>query len=346
MANAIIRVATPKTKLTPLGLPFHQKDQLVAHAYHHLRPGRLLDCSTPDRTFGYKRKRSSARVFNERGLHSIQFTREAAIEKQELGKLLAIIFAATEIPQALLSNEWIQTHDIEVQMVKPDAHFEKWETVTLANLSEFMTAEAPKKVAKEPTAAPKQEKAALTTTKYKFNKAQKRSLKWFVGSIILVAADLLAAWVTPIPYLVAWGIGAIGCIINAFSIEKFIRSSIFNYLNYKGKGILEINEKAFNDPIALKQGILDLGLGRGIDIKWWPTGFGNYGWQLDDNKRWEELTALLVKHAKIELNPHNIYEDITEKGKERQVIVLCSGATLASSSQGKLITLKGLGWKI
>ncbi len=348
MVNAIVRIATPKTGLKGIDLRERPRNRLGAAAYHFLRTGaNTLYCTQPSKRIGQSRE-ASVSFFHERGIHSIKLERKAALTQDEFIQLLTIMYAATEMPQALLSNEWVQDNGIEVQMQKGQAT--AWQTVTLDTLPEFIQAQALAEVAKEapvqPTATAKEQKSAPTTTKYKINKAQKSSLKYFAGSALLLGVDLLAALVAPIlvapiPYLVVWSIGALACIVNAFSIVNFLRASISNYLNYRGKGILEINEEIFKDPVALRQGIMDLGLGRGIKIFFFRRD-GNRPWKIDDKKGWEALKALLVEHSKIELDPDNIYEEIIEKGLKRQVNILCSSPAITSSSQSKLLTLKGL----
>jgi|GEM_PF-7052025 len=200
MPNITIRIAKPVTGLTSQRPYLRKDDRFVSAIYHHLRPGKQLDCSRPGIMVGQKGKEATVGFFHSRGIQSIQFSREAALSKDQFIKLLAIMYAATEMPQALLSDKWVPTNGIEVQMQRPAALFEKWEKVTLGNLAEF-TAGNPKKLTNQP-----KKKQIKFQDKKITSWGSSIAILATITTIVMATSPTIPLWTALIPFGLAIGL--------------------------------------------------------------------------------------------------------------------------------------------
>jgi len=266
----------------------------------------------------------------KRGIRTLEITRA---NQQTLEALIFLVLTAQNLPAIVASNlSGVEFKDANAPKTTPPKEkksaAEKKPPAAKAAAPKASRPAAPASKAAPARRAkparvekPAETKVQTPQTKFRLSTGQKihRTV-----NLLLVAAAIGAVFApisTGVMLIITFGAGITGIassIFAAFSIRD-------SKLNFKGVGILEINSNEFSPEAqaAIRQGLVELNLGRGINMvfKHRYTSFASTSdrWEAHNPAEKEGVEVLLTKHLSTRTKTSIFFKTI-EDGQEMNVV--------------------------
>ncbi|NQT30343.1 MAG: hypothetical protein HQ596_07210 [Candidatus Saganbacteria bacterium] len=331
----------PQSGLTPITVTKRSITNLTGFIANKTKGGRRLDCTTQKQGA----PKELPRLGNQ-GVEWIEIERKGMPKRHKaiINQMLALAFAATELPQALLSYDRLTPHleiiDVTTRQVvtrKNMAKLAPAPTTTTASSSQASprrvktppstprataTAAAPYATATQPARKSAEKSDGLPPLKFKMTKAEKLALGIAGGLTLAIAGTALGSFLATgtllfVPAII-WLFGTCGAL---GSLVFYFIDRAESHQNFKGKGILSINdaEFSFQQQAQIRRALIEVRLGGSIGVESFEV---ESAWSSSSGRSWgikEEadtfVKGLLAKHHETETKS-SISSKIEKQGDE------------------------------